>query len=256
MLVSKFEMENAAPVKTPMTPGYTVNNSDSKQFLYTTRYRSLIGALLYLSVNARPDVSISVGLLGRKVSDPNHSDWSAAKRVLQYLNTTKPLKLRFGPDREWKLIGYCDSDWAGDQQTRKSTSGIIFFFGGGPVSWISKAQDSVALSTLEAEYNALTLACQEAIWIRRLLKDLGEPQDEPMTLFEDNQGCICFAKAERSSGRVKHIDTKGHFIKDLCERKIVGLTYCPSTKMVADALTKPLGPSLHSNFVKRVGLFA
>lgn len=113
-LVVKFGMQNAAPVKTPMTPGYVTDNYDSKQFPDTTRYRSLVGALLYLAVNARPDVAISVGLLGRKVSDPNQSDWTAAKRVLQYLNTTKQWKLKFGPGQAWKLIGYSDSDWAGD----------------------------------------------------------------------------------------------------------------------------------------------
>lgn len=98
------------------------------------------------------------------------------------------------------------------------------------------------------------MACQEAIWIRRLLQELGEPQNEATTLFEDNQGCICFAKAERLSGRVKHIETKGHFIRKLCERKTVVLTYCPTTEVVADALTKPLGPSLHIRFVERIGL--
>lgn len=253
-LAAKFGMQNAAPVKTPMNPGYVTANCDSKKFPDVSRYRSLVGALLYLAVNARPDVSISVGLLGRKVSDPNQSDWAAAKRVLQYLNTTKHHKLNFGPGQDWKLVGYSDSDWAGDQRTRKSTSGIVFFFGGGPISWISKSQATVALSSLEAEYNALTVACQEAIWIRRLLQELGEPQSEATTLFEDNQGCICFAKAERSSGRVKHIETKGHFIRELCERKTVVLTYCPTTEMVADALTKPLGPSLHIRFVERIGL--
>lgn len=188
------------------------------------------------------------------MSDPNQSDWAAAKRILQYLNATKHWKLKFGPGLAWKLIGYSDSDWAGDQRTRKSTTGIVFFFGGGPISWISRSQECVALSSLEAEYNALTVACKEAIWIRRLLKELREPQDEATTLFEDNQGCICFAKAERSSGRVKHIETKGHFIRELCERKIIVLTYCPTADMVADALTKPLGPTLHNRFVERIGL--
>ncbi|XP_055527725.1 uncharacterized protein LOC129720286 [Wyeomyia smithii] len=239
-----------------MVPGYTTINSVSEQFSDITLYRSLVGALLYLLVNARPDVSKSVGLLGRKMSNPNQSDWPAAQRVLQYLNTTKNLRLKFGPVKDWKLIGYSDSDWAGDQQTRKSTTGVVFFFGEGPISWISKAQASVALSSLEAEYNALTIACQEAVWIRRLLKDLGEHQAKPTTLYEDNQGCICFAKAERSSGRVKYIDTKGHFIKDLCDRNVIVLTYCLSSEMVADALTKPLGPLLHSQFVERIGLSA
>lgn len=255
-LANKLGMDKAAPVKTPMDPGYLAANNDSKQFSDQTAYRSLVGALLYLAVNARPDISISVGLLGRKVAEPNQSDWFAAKRVVQYLNATKDQKLTFGPGQEWKLIGFSDSDWAGDQRTRRSTTGMIFFYGGGPICWVSKGQDSVALSSLEAEYNALTVACQEAIWLKRLLNDLGEPQAGAITIFEDNQGCICFAKAERSSGRVKHIDTKKHFIRDLCERKIIVLVYCPSSEMIADALTKPLGRLMFNKFIERIGLSA
>lgn len=112
----------------------------------------------------------------------------------------------------------------------------------------------MALSSLEAEYNALTVNCQEAVWLRRLLVDLEECQTAATTIYEDNQGCLSFAKAERTSGRVKHIDTKGHYIRELCERKMVQLIYCPTAEMVADALTKPLGPSLLQKFVERVGL--
>lgn len=209
-------MEDSRPVKTPMDTGYILENPDSELFEDPSLYRSLIGALLYLSVNARPDLSLSVGLLGRKVSQPNNMDWSAAKRILQYLNTTKDWKLRYGSKDNWKLVGYTDSDWAGDRQTRRSTTGFVFFYGDGAVSWMSKAQGSVALSSLEAEYNALTLACQETIWLRRLLNELGFPQAEPTTIYEDNQGCISFATAERTSGRVKHIDTKRHFVRELC----------------------------------------
>lgn len=253
-LVSKLGMDKAAPVKTPMDPGYLSSNDDSKPFEDLTAYRSLIGALLYLSINARPDISVSVGLLGRKAAQPNQSDWSAAKRIVQYLNATKAHKLTFGRGKDWKLIGFSDSDWAGDQRTRRSTTGVVYFYGSGPICWVSKGQDSVALSSLEAEYNALTVACQEAVWIKRLLKDLGEPVDQAITIFEDNQGCISFSTAERSSGRVKHIDTKRHFIRELCDRRTITLLYCPSAEMIADALTKPLGRLMFNKFIDRIGL--
>lgn len=253
-VLRRFKMENCHAVKTPMDLGYVTENEDSQPFEDTTLYRSLIGALLYLAVNARPDLSLSVGLLGRKVSNPNNSDWNAAKRVLQYLSGTKEFKISYAPRDRWNLVGYSDSDWAGDRRTRRSTTGFIFFYAGGPVSWTSKRQDSVALSTLEAEYNALTLACQEAVWLRRLLEELKEPQEKPTILFEDNMGCLSFAKAERSSGRVKHIDTKRNYIRELCEQKTVNLEYCPSEEMAADALTKPVGPAKLSIFLKKVGL--
>lgn len=117
-ILSKFNMENCRPSKTPMDPGYTSVNEDSKKFDDPTLYRRLVGALLYLAVNARPDLSLSVGLLGRKVSEPNHMDWCAAKRVLQYLSATEDWRLKFGPGEGWCLKGFSDSDWAGDRRTR------------------------------------------------------------------------------------------------------------------------------------------
>lgn len=253
-LLGKFNMENCRPSKTPMDPGYTSTNEDSKRFDDPTLYRSLVGALLYLAVNARPDLSLSVGLLGRKVSEPNNMDWCAAKRVLQYLRATRDWRLVFGPGEGWRLRGFSDSDWAGDRRTRKSTTGFIFFYGSGAISWVSKGQSSVALSSLEAEYNALSLTCQETVWLRRLLLELGEPEGAATVVFEDNQGCLSFATSERTSGRVKHIDTKRHYIRELAEKEVIKLVYCPTTEMVADALTKPLGPTAMQKFIKQVGL--
>ncbi|XP_055585091.1 uncharacterized protein LOC129737944 [Uranotaenia lowii] len=247
-------MQNAHPVKTPMDPGYASVNEDSLRFMDTTLYRSLVGALLYLAVNARPDVALSVGLLGRKVSEPNKSDWNAAKRVVQYLKSTKNYRLKFDPGDGWKLIGYSDANWGGDIRTRRSTTGFVVFYGGGPISWTSRCQDSVALSSMEAEYNVLALTCQEIVWLKRLLADFDEHQEEATTVLEDNQGCLSFAVSERVSGRVKHIDTKRHFIRDLCEQRIIKLMYCPTTDMLADALTKPLGPAKLRKFVDGIGL--
>ncbi|KXJ73979.1 hypothetical protein RP20_CCG014592 [Aedes albopictus] len=100
------------------------------------------------------------------------------------------------------------------------------------------------------------MTCQEAVWLRRLLGDFDECQTGATTIYEDNQGCLSFAQAERASGRVKHIDTKSHYVRELCERNIMQLVYCPTAEMVADALTKPLGTSSLSKFVERVGLSA
>ncbi|XP_055622794.1 uncharacterized protein LOC129766298 [Toxorhynchites rutilus septentrionalis] len=237
-----------------MDPGYTSCNEDSQRFNDPTLYRSLVGALLYLAVNARPNLSLSVGMLWRKVSEPNHMDWGAAKRVLQYLSVTKDWRLKFGPDEGWCLRCFSDSDWAGERRTRRSTTGFIFFYGSGPISRISKGQSSVALSSLEAEYNALSLACQETVWLRRLLTELGEPEEKATIIYEDNQGCLSFATSERTSGRVKHIDTKRHYVRELVEQKVIKLVYRPTNEMVADALTKPLGPTEVQKFVNQVGL--
>nr|XP_029728670.1 uncharacterized protein LOC115266523 [Aedes albopictus] len=129
-LVRKLKMKDSRPVKAPMDSGYTLDNLDSKPFKDPSLYRSLVGALLYLTVNARPDLSLCV------------ASWKEAKRVLQYINTTKDWKLWYGAKDNWKLVGYTDSNWAGDRQTRRSTTGFVFFYGNGAVSWMSKAQGS------------------------------------------------------------------------------------------------------------------
>lgn len=218
-IVDRFGMKDANPSKIPMDPGY-VTNGESQSFPDITMYRSLVGALLYVAVNARPDIAASVGLLGRKVSSPAEADWTAAKRVLRYLKGTKDLKLHFGHENDWRLIGYSDSDW-GDQSSGRSTTGYVFFYGGGPIAWMSKRQTCVFLSSMEAEYNALAIMCQETMWLRRLFADLDEPLSEPTIINEDNQSCLGFVKVERASGRVKHIDTKGHFIRELCDKNEV-----------------------------------
>ncbi|XP_058840902.1 uncharacterized protein LOC131696374 [Topomyia yanbarensis] len=211
-----------------MDTGYTRSENNGAPFGDTTLYRSLVGALLYVAVNGRPDIAASVSLLGRKVSAPTEMDWTAAKRVVRYLKCTKELKLTFSAGDGWALVGYSDADWAGDHATRRSTTGYIFFFGGGPVAWVSHRQSCVSFSSMEAEYNALSESCQELIWLRRLLEDLGEIQLDATTLFEDNQSCLSFVQVERTSKRSKHIDTKQHFIKDLCEGGVIKLVYCPS----------------------------
>ncbi|XP_062557373.1 uncharacterized protein LOC134222246 [Armigeres subalbatus] len=149
-LVEKFGLAECNPCKTPMDPGY-VRYEGSQPLSDITRYRSLVGALLYISVNARPDIAASVLFLGRRVSQPTINDWKAAKRVLRYLKGTKELKLKFGPGEGWSLRGYSDADWAGDHESRKSTTGFIFFYGMGPITWVSRRQSCVTLSSMEAE---------------------------------------------------------------------------------------------------------
>ncbi|XP_055633002.1 uncharacterized protein LOC129773420 [Toxorhynchites rutilus septentrionalis] len=223
-----------------MNPGYQGADDTSQAFSDTFLYRSLVGALLYVAVNARPDIAVSVSLLGRKVSAPTEMDWKAAKRVVRYLKGTMEVRLRFDPGKDWTLVCYSDADWAGDHASRRSTTGFIFFFGNGPIAWVSRRQTCVSLSSMEAEYIALSEACQELLWLRRLMADFGEDLSKATTIFEDNQSCLSFVKAERTSKRSKHIDTRHHFVKDMAERGEIKLVYFPTEKMLADAFTKPL----------------
>lgn len=139
-IVHRVGMSDAQPSQTPINPDYTVASGESKLLQNVTLYRSLVGALLYVAVNARPDIAVSVGLLERKVSAPTEMNWMADKRVIRYLKGTKNFKLRFGPGDGWKLTGYSDSDWGGDRSNGRSTTEYIFFYGGGPIAWMSKRQ--------------------------------------------------------------------------------------------------------------------
>ena len=135
-------------------------------------------------------------------------------------------------------VGFSDADWAGDLNDRKSTSGYTFLMNGAAVSWRSKKQTCVALSTAEAEYIALSAAAQEALWMRQLLANLNVNFDEPVTIYEDNQSAICISKNPQFHGRSKHIDIKYHFVRDQVEKKTITVRYCPTGSMLADIFTE------------------
>lgn len=246
-LLETHGMNDAKCANSPMDQGYLKQPSEAQLFEDVTKYRSLVGGLLYLAVTARPDVAAATAILGRKFTSPTQADWTAAKRVLRYLKRTKEYFLPLGGTDE-ALCGYSDSDWAGDIESRRSTSGFIFLYCGGVVSWASRRQTCVTLSSMEAEYVALTQACQETIWLRKLLRDFGEGPKDATVIKEDNQGCLAFVKNERTHRRSKHIDTKEHFVQELCERNEIILEYCPTEVMIADIMTKPLGPQKHEFF--------
>ena len=139
-----------------------------------------------------------------------------------------------------ELQGYSDADWAGDITSRKSTSGYLFQLGGGIISWRSKRQNIVAVSSTEAEYIALTLASQEAIWLRRLLSSIGFKQSIAASLHEDNQGALELPRNPIHHAHTKHIDIKYHFIREAVESQEVEHIYCQTNLMIADIFTKGL----------------
>ncbi|XP_062704578.1 uncharacterized protein LOC134286895 [Aedes albopictus] len=237
-----------------MDQGFLKSSTDSNVMEDSTKYRSVVGALMYVAVCARPDIAASASILGRKFAAPTESDWTAAKRVVRYLKGTADWKLKLGGAETNNLVAYSDADWTGDPGTRKSMTGSIAFFAGGAVSWMSRRQDCVSLSSMEAEFIALGETCQEILWMRRLLNDLGEKETTATTVREDNQFCLAFAQSARISKRSKHVETKRCFIKDLCERGTVKLEYCQTDEMKADLLTKPLGAVKHHRFSTSLGL--
>ena len=152
------------------------------------------------------------------------------------------------------LKANCDADWAGDANERRSTTGYVFSVGMGAVSWNCKKQPTIALSTTEAEYMALSHSTKEAIWIRKLLADVGFDQEGAMCIMCDNQGCITLAKNPTHHSRTKHIDVQHHFIRVKLEEGTIALMYCPTQEMVADVLTKALARPRHEGLTKTMGL--
>lgn len=147
-----------------------------------------------------------------------------------------------------------DADWAGDNTDRKSISGHVFRIGDACVGWSCKKQATVALSSTEAEFIAAAIVTQEAVWMRMLLKDVGYKQKQPTTIFEDNQSCIKFIQNEKAAGRIKHLNVKRSFIRDVMEKGEVSVDYCPSEDNIADILTKPVPAGNFKNFASRIGL--
>eukprot|EP00877_Chromochloris_zofingiensis_P001915 jgi/Chrzof1/11724/Cz06g07040.t1 len=182
-------------------------------------YSQLVGSLMYLAITSRPDLAFSVGALARYMSCPTTVHWQAAKGVLRYLGGTLDYGITFGSDSN-DLIGYCDADYAGDTDTRKSTSGYIFILHGGAITWSSKRQATVAASTTEAEYMAAAAAVKEALWLRTLLSELQLDIDN-ITIMADNQSAIKLLRNPISSMRTKHIDVAYHFARERVVRKEV-----------------------------------
>jgi transposase InsO family protein len=246
-LLTKFNMEKCKPVSTPHQAGLYLTTKmcpteeTEALCMKKTPYAELVGSLNWLSTNTRPDIATSVGTLCRFISNPGKQTWKAALRVLSYLSGTLDRGVTYKHQAEGahSLQGYSDADWAGDPDTRRSTTGYVFTFAGGPIAWKSKLQKSSALSSVEAEYIAACSTSREAKWIRQLLAEIEFPITGPVMIFEDNQGCISISSNNRTDSRTKHIDVKYHFVRDMIQKNMIELKYIPTERMLADFLTKP-----------------
>ena len=240
-MLEKFGLSQAKTVSTPANLNEKLKRDDgTSKLVDPTLYQSMVGSLLYAAITTRPDISQAVGAASKYCSNPSEAHLTAVKRILRYLKETINLGLKYEKLESSTLVGYSDADWAGDLDDRHSTSGNLFLLAGGPVSWLSKKQSTVTLSTAEAEYISLCGATQEAVWLRRLLSDFKFCQEEPTVIKEDNQGTIAIARNPVSHSRTKHIDIKYHYVRETILDGYVTLEYCSTEQMIADLLTKPL----------------
>jgi len=237
-LLERHGMADAKPVALPMAVGTELRKAgEGLAPAGVMEFQTMIGGLLYLSANTRPDIAYAVGRLARYASAPTTTHVTLTKRIMRYLRGTVDWGLRFGAVAP--LLGYCDADFAGDLDTRRSTSGYAFTLHGGAVSWGSKVQPTVAASTMEAEYMAAAVAAKEAVWLRRLLGELKE-QTPPVHMRCDNQSALKLIDNPCGTARSKHIDVTHHFVRDRVRSGDLVFSYIPSVQMVADVLTKAL----------------
>lgn len=201
----------------------------------------------FLSVQTRPDIGYTVGYLARFNSRHNNTHWSAVKHLIRYIKSTSHYGITFGGGELNKVIdGFADADYAGDTDTRRSTTGFVFYVYGSVVSWKSRRQPSVTLSTTEAEYMAIGDCAKHGIWLCRLLEhllattNLSVPIVLPVS--NDNQGAVFLCNEASVKNRSKHIDIRHHFIRELIREGKMSVSHVSTKEMPADILTKPVGP--------------
>ena len=257
-VLDRFSMANAKSLGVPLPPHTKLSKLDCPKddaavhAMKGVPYASACGSLMYAMVATRPDIAYAVGVVARYMSNPGKPHWEAVKCILRYLKGTQTLCISYGVGT-LDLRGYCDADMAGDMDSRKSTSGYVFTLAGGAVSWCSRLQKLVALSTTEAEYISATEAAKEAIWLSRLAKDFGLPSKTPL-LGCDSQSALCLAKNPMFHARTKHIDVRYHFIRQSLEDGLITLVKIPTKDNPADALTKSLARSSHEHCLRLIGV--
>lgn len=261
-ILARFDMAECKAVVTPadlnqklsvtMSPKNEIERAD----LTGVPYQEAVGSLLYLAQGTRPDIAFAVNDVSRFNSNFGQAHWTAVKRVFRYLEGTMDYKLKYTKNGNSNLIGFSDADHGSDIDKRRSCTGYVFILQNGAISWNSRKQPTVAISTTEAEYMALSATIQEAIWLKQFGKELS-PEFLPDDVYIkcDNQGAICLAENDVYRARTKHIDIKYHFIRDCIESKFVTVNYLDTDNMVADSLTKPVQQNKHLFCARKMGLF-
>lgn len=244
-VLGKYQMDQSKAVATPLGVHFDLNTATDKEWLQQEEhmkkilYQNAVGSIMYSMVGTRPDLAYVIGVINRFMSKPLKEHWQAVKWVLRYIRGSVDTRLCFKKKGDFVVRGYCDSDYGGDRDHRKSTTGMIFTAGGNPVSWRSALQKVVALSTTEAEYIALSESVKEGVWLKRFAEELGFPQAS-VEVFCDSQSAIALSKNDVFHERTKHVATKYHFIRDLISVGEVQVLKIATANNPADIFTKVL----------------
>ena len=259
-ILRRYNLTDLKPLSTPMDVQAKLTSeqapASAAEFaaMRDVPYREAVGALNWAALATRPDITFAVSTVARFASNPGPAHWEAVKQIFRYLAGTRDLWLSYGETRR-TLSGYTDADGSMGED-RRAISGYAFLIDGGAVSWSSKRQEVISLSTTESEYVAATHGVKEALWLRSLLSEVFGPAKDATTMLCDNQSAIALARDHQYHTRTKHIDVRYHFIRWVIERGEVRLVYCPTEDMVADVLTKALPSPKVKHFAANLGLCA
>jgi hypothetical protein len=262
-LLQEHALHDSKPVSTPLNPGSRLSTSmrpqndsealEMKQYPYI----SVVGSLMYLAITTRPDIAYAAGVLARFNSNPGPAHWQAAKHVLRYLKGTIDHKLVYQPSTSPEpFITYSDADHGGNPDNGKSTGGFVVKIGSGAVSWSSKLQPLVALSTTEAEHISAVEAGKEILWMRQFMGELGYTISGPSLLRMDNQSAIAVSKNPEHHSKMKHLSLRLFWLRDAVQDGLITPTFVPTQEMAADIFTKALDRIKVQACAQMLGLFS
>ncbi|KAH7404373.1 hypothetical protein KP509_15G022400 [Ceratopteris richardii] len=251
-LLKKFDMENCREASTPLEVTHKLSKYDGADYKDMRKYQSLVGSLIYATLT-RPDLSYVVGVLSQFMHCPKDPHWILGQRVLRYIKGTIKEGLYYPFTSDLKLRAYSDSDWAGNQDDRRSTHGYMIYIGDKLVSWCSKKQHIVALSSTKAKYKGLVVAAKELIWMQTLFKSLGIDQGTP-TIHGDNMSSLYLAANPVFHARTKHIEIEYHFLREKVMEKEIEVEYISTKDQLADIMTKSLDGVKTNRFKSMTGV--
>ncbi|GMI99343.1 cysteine-rich RLK (RECEPTOR-like protein kinase) 8 [Hibiscus trionum] len=252
-LLQRFRMEDSKAKSTPMEFSLKLAKNEGKILEDATIFRQLVGSLFYLTIT-RPDIAFSVGVISQFMEQPCEGHLIAAKRILRYIKGTLSYGLMYEQAKTFSLSGFVDADWAGDVNDRRSTTGFCFTTGSAAISWCSKKQTTVALSSCEAEYVAATMATQECLWLRRLIQEIVTIFKHPIPIYCDNESAIKLAGNPVFHARSKHIETHYHFVREKVLSQDIELQKIRTDEQVADIFTKALAKAKFEGFRGNLGV--
>ena len=254
-ILSNYQMSDCKPARTPLPAGAVLEAAkvDASASL-RTRFQSLMGSLLYACLGTRPDIAFAISRLGKFSANPSEQHLDYLFYVLCYLRGTIDYHLRYDGASNAGLIAFSDSDWAEDRDDRHSQTGFIFKMAGGAISWASRRQPTILLSSTEAEYKAASDTSRQMMWLRTFGDEIGDDISSATPLCIDNQGAIFLADNPHVDRRTKHIDVRYHFVREYIESGSMDIFYVESKKNLADTLTKNVSFAILEYFVKEAGL--